>query len=166
MPVYLLNHSIFYISHYKAWSAALTFGPVRRPGTSKTKTTAPRLPAGASVLSSMSIPTASSAAGGTISSTAVVFAPPSLVDNTTVDVLAGSTNVQHGHQNLSTTSTTTPQTQGWGRKVKPPSMVLDDDVNGLKKTLQPRKNQNKKGKNKKVSPLTHSGYLLMALHSL
>jgi splicing factor 45 len=106
----------------------------------------------------MSIPTASSAAGGTISSTAVVFAPPSLVDNTTVEVLAGSTNVQHGHQNSSTTSTTTPQTQGWGRKVKPPSMVLDDDVNGFKKTLQPRKNQNKKGRNKKVSPLTHSVY--------
>jgi len=96
----------------------------------------------------MAIPALPGTQTGTISSTAVVFAPPSLID-TTPDSVAISTNAQH-EQSLAATSS---QTQGWGKKVKPPSMVLDEDVNGYKKSQPQRKNPNKKGKNKKVSIL-------------
>jgi len=136
--------------HKKAWSAALAFGPVRRHPGNKSKLNAPRLPAGASVLSSVSIPATAGAVisntGATISSTAVIFAPPSLVD-TSATATAGSDGQQEQQRQESAGSA--PQTQGWGKKIKPPSMVLDDDVNGFKKT-QHKKNTNKKGKNKKV----------------
>jgi splicing factor 45 len=99
------------------------------------------------VLSSVAIP----AIPGMISSTAVVFAPPSLID-TTAECPAVSANVQV-EQNVPASNSTGSQTQGWGRKVKPPSMILDDDVNGFKKSQPQRKNPNKKGKNKKVSIL-------------
>jgi splicing factor 45 len=82
---------------------------------------------------------------GIISSTAVVFAPPSLID-TTAESSAVSINVQNEQA-------TSSQTQGWGKKVKPPSMILNEDVNGFKKSQPQRKNPNKKGKNKKVSIL-------------
>lgn len=136
----------------KAWSAALAFAPVRRTA-NKPKPAAPRLPAGASVLSSVAIPAIPGTQTGTISSTAVVFAPPSLID-TTAESSAVSANV-HVDQNLPASNPTGSQTQGWGKKVKPPSMVLDEDVNGFKKSQPQRKNPNKKGKNKKVSiPIT------------
>lgn len=109
-----------------AWSAALAFAPVRRNPANKTKPTVPRLPAGASVLPS--------AAG--LSSTAVVFAPPALVD---------TSNPPPKEE---------PTTQGWGRKVKPPSMILDEDINGFKSTQKkkPGKGKGKKNKNAPIIP--------------
>lgn len=108
----------------KAWSASLAFAPIRRNQAQKAKPSAPRLPAGATVLSP----------SPGLSSTAVVFAPPALVD-------ANPSTPQHD---------STPTTQGWGRKVKPPSMVLDEDINGFKNT---QKKKAGKGKGKKVSVL-------------
>lgn len=122
---------MFRISVYQGWSAALAFAPIRRPQGQKSKQAAPRLPVGASVLSTTTIP-----AG--ISSTAIIFAPPSLVDTSTI------------------ASITEPQAQpaqSWGKKLKPPSMILDEDVNGFKSN---QKRKPGKGKGKKVS---HSKFI-------
>jgi splicing factor 45 len=62
----------------------------------------------------------------------VVFAPPVLND-------AASTVPPPEIQSA---------TQSWGRKVKPPSMVLDEDINGFKGT---QKKKHGKGKGKKVN---------------
>jgi splicing factor 45 len=59
----------------------------------------------------------------------VISAPPTLVE-------------------LPKAATQEYQSQGWGKKVKPPSMILDEDVNGFK-TSQ-KKNRAGKGKGKKV----------------
>jgi hypothetical protein len=123
----------------KAWSAALAFAPVRRNNAQKAKPAAARLPAGASVLSS----TGASAA---LSSTAVVFAAPVLIDTTQSSTSSTATK---NKEDPSTAPSAT--TQGWGRKVKPPSMILDEDVNGFKAGNQGnKKNKTGKGKNKKV----------------
>ncbi|TFK42633.1 hypothetical protein BDQ12DRAFT_676530 [Crucibulum laeve] len=95
----------------------------------KSKPAAPRLPVGAAVLTSAPI----SAAG--LSSTAVVFAPPALVEPSNPAPAQDS-----------------QATQGWGRKVKPPSMVLDEDVNGYKATHK-RKPGKGKGRKNKNAPL-------------
>jgi splicing factor 45 len=62
-----------------------------------------------------------------VSSTAVVFAPPALVE----------------------TSKDLAPEPGWGKKVKPPSMVLDEDVNGYK-AHNKKKGAGGKGKGRKV----------------
>ena len=76
-----------------------------------------------------------------ISATAVVAAPPTLVD---VSALPEPTQAGHGSGSS--------LKSGWGKKVKPPSMVLDDDINGF------RGNPKRKGgggkKNKKVRIIT------------
>ncbi|KAI0373276.1 hypothetical protein BV20DRAFT_1119323 [Pilatotrama ljubarskyi] len=99
------------------WSAALAFAPTRRQAL-KAKPAAPRLPVGASVTIAQAA-VVGPAATSTISSTAVVFAPPSLVETPASKPEEPAAQPQ-------------PQSQGWGRKVKPPSMILDDDVNGFK----------------------------------
>ncbi|KAF5365689.1 hypothetical protein D9758_003207 [Tetrapyrgos nigripes] len=103
------------------WSAALAFAPIRRSNQNKSKPSAPRLPVGASVTAS-------------VSSTAVVFAPPALVETTS-------------KEEVPPPEEPAPATQGWGKKVKPPSMVLDDDVNGFKASQ--RRGKVGKGKNSK-----------------
>ncbi|KAH9948110.1 hypothetical protein B0H21DRAFT_735418 [Amylocystis lapponica] len=115
------------------WSASLAFAPIRRNPAQKTKPTAVRLPVGAAVTTA---PTSTSSASASISSTAVVFAPPSLVQPPVQPTeVPGQT-----------------QGQGWGKKVKPPSMVLDEDVNGFKSQRGGRKG-GKKGKKNKNAPI-------------
>lgn len=111
------------------WSASLAFAPVRRNPVQKSKPII-RLPANASV---------AAATGGppTISSTAVVFAPPSLVVEQPQTAELAMLEV-HG------------ATQGWGKKVKPPSMVLDEDVNGFKSQQKGGKKSGGGKKHKKV----------------
>ncbi|CAA7271748.1 unnamed protein product [Cyclocybe aegerita] len=124
-----------------AWSAALAFAPMRRPQAQKAKTvaaaTTPRLPAGASILSTLP---GSTPAAVALSSTAVVFAPPALVD---------TSNPPAAQETQAAT------TQGWGRKVKPPSMILEEDVNGFqnKQRKKPGKGKSKKNKNAPVVPI-------------
>ncbi|KAJ7740688.1 hypothetical protein DFH07DRAFT_64161 [Mycena maculata] len=98
------------------WSASLAFAPVRR---NVPKSAAPRLPVGAALTTTH--------ASAVVSSTAVVFAPPALVEPPK-DVAPDS---------------------GWGKKVKPPSMVLDEDVNGFKASHNKRKGAPGKGKGRK-----------------
>ncbi|KAJ7219198.1 hypothetical protein GGX14DRAFT_435051, partial [Mycena pura] len=109
------------------WSAALAFAPTRRAALQKAKPAVPRLPVGASLTSVSS--------SSVVSSTAVVFAPPALVE-TTKDPAAEP---------------------GWGKKVKPPSMVLDEDVNGYKSSQNKRKvgagGKGRGKKNKNVIPI-------------
>ncbi|KAG6832369.1 hypothetical protein H0H92_002637 [Tricholoma furcatifolium] len=114
------------------WSASLAFAPVRRNVANKAKATPARLPAGAAVTSTTTKPAASS-----LSSTAVVFAPPVLVEPPKP---ADEPEQQPQPQ------------QGWGKKVKPPSMVLDEDVNGFKASHNKRKGKGK-GKKNRMAPV-------------
>ncbi|KAJ7685108.1 hypothetical protein DFH06DRAFT_1463219 [Mycena polygramma] len=99
------------------WSASLAFAPVRRSAAQKAKPAVPRLPVGAA-LTSIATP-------AIVSSTAVVFAPPALVEPPKDAV---------------------PE-PGWGKKVKPPSMVLDEDVNGYKASHNKKKGKGRKNRN-------------------
>ncbi|KAF5381097.1 hypothetical protein D9615_003908 [Tricholomella constricta] len=111
------------------WSASLAFAPVRRVQGQKSKPALARLPVGAAVTSSGPI----LAAG--LSSTAVVFAPPALVEPP-----------------MAAPQDTPQPQQGWGKKVKPPSMVLDEDVNGFKASHNKKKGKGR-GKKNKNAPL-------------
>lgn len=101
----------------------MAFAPVRRNQAQKAKPAAARLPVGAAVTSAPQ-PTSHNA---TISATATIFAPPSLAEPTN-------------------RADPEPQNQGWGKKVKPPSMILDEDVNGYKATHKKKAGGGKKGK--------------------
>ncbi|KAF9264822.1 hypothetical protein L218DRAFT_972416 [Marasmius fiardii PR-910] len=123
------------------WSAALAFAPVRRNQGQKSKHAAPRLPVGVSLTTA---PGNAASSTTTLSSTAIVFAPPTSVEPSDSDTMSTSATVteephhKHGH--------------GWGKKVKPPSMVLDEDVNGFKAS-QKRKVGKGRGKKNKNAPV-------------
>lgn len=106
----------------------MAFAPTRRTNP-KAKPVQPRLPVG--ILATTGIIPSSS----TISATAVIFAPPVLADPT---------------PQLAAAPVATSQ-DGWSKKVKPPSMVLDDDINGFRGTKGGgRAGGGKRGKGKKV----------------
>ncbi|TCD65354.1 hypothetical protein EIP91_002752 [Steccherinum ochraceum] len=77
------------------------------------------------------------APAATISSTAVVFAPPTTIEEPPVSTAAESS---------------APATQGWGKKVKPPSMILDEDINGFNAKRGGKKAGGKKNKKNKHAP--------------
>lgn len=110
------------------WSAALAFAPIRRGTKAKPKPTGglPRaLPAGAQIT------------GVSMSATAVIAAEPVL-------------NVpEPGKPNEADEP---PTGLGWAKKIKPPSMVLDDDVNGFKINRKKNNAGSGKRKGKKARP--------------
>ncbi|KAH9180256.1 hypothetical protein EDB89DRAFT_1840916 [Lactarius sanguifluus] len=117
------------------WSASLAFAPVKR------KTKPPTKPPNVATLAAFS------QVGATIppvlSATAVVSAPPSLVDLSKPVVLEPSSGVGPGPGHKA----------GWGKKVKPPSMVLDEDVNGFRGNTKRKGGGRKNKKNKNVQQL-------------
>ncbi|KAI0032328.1 hypothetical protein K488DRAFT_78528 [Vararia minispora EC-137] len=94
-----------------AWSAALAFAPVKKK--SKAAPLKPAL-AAFSTVGTVNAPPV-------LSATAVVAAPPTLIERPKEEE-----KVQE------------VQKTGWGKKVKPPSMVLDEDVNGYKASRKRR----------------------------
>ncbi|KAL5529000.1 hypothetical protein ACEPAG_4974 [Sanghuangporus baumii] len=117
------------------WSAALAFAPVRRGGKAKPKPTinVPRtLPAGAQLSET------------SVSATAVVVAEPVL-------------NIPEPEKAKVPEEPNDASGLGWGKKIKPPSMVLDEDVNGFKANRKKNnagagKRKNKKNKNAPIVP--------------
>ncbi|KAF8590475.1 hypothetical protein K439DRAFT_1651147 [Ramaria rubella] len=104
------------------WSAALAFAPVRRNAAQKAKL-APRLPVGAAVATTLS---------PGLSATATISAPPTLIQQPNAQSQASESK------------------SGWGKNIKPPSMVLDEDVNGFRSNKSKSKRNEKKNKHKKA----------------
>ena len=76
------------------------------------------------------------------------MAPPVLVQpNEGKSEETGTSNAPHDQKPQGAT--------GWTKKIKPPSMVLDEDVNGFKKLVKPKAGQGKKRKGKKVTLYLH-----------
>ncbi|THH06207.1 hypothetical protein EW145_g4237 [Phellinidium pouzarii] len=112
------------------WSAALAFAPVRRGGKAKGKSAGPlprALPIGAQI-EQAPFPALA------FDSTASVWAPPVLHTTKHEDSTKPAVSTQ-------------PTGLGWGKKIKPPSMVLDEDVNGF--NAGRKKNKNTGGGKKK-----------------
>jgi splicing factor 45 len=86
--------------------------------------------------------------GATISAAAVVFATPQMKDEA----------------NSAIETEPTRATQSWGKKVKPPAMVLDEDVNGFQSRGKSGRSKgagaggNSKRKGKKVWRVTNAHY--------
>ena len=132
------------ISIQKGWSAALAFAPVRRNPAQKAKPAAPRIPVGASVLGTVATSTAATIEApfvplvSTALSTATISAAPVLISQ------QGTEDVKEKEPEGDRIA------QGWMKKIKPPSMVLDEDVNGFKdRKKRPGGGGGEKGKGKK-----------------
>jgi splicing factor 45 len=54
-----------------------------------------------------------------------------------------------------TSGPTPSHKSGWGKKVKPPSMVLDDDVNGFRGNTKRKSGGGKKNKKVRIVTLSH-----------
>ncbi|KAH9048230.1 hypothetical protein EDB84DRAFT_1457952 [Lactarius hengduanensis] len=120
------------------WSASLAFAPVKRKTKPSTK------PPNVATLAAFSQVGATSTLPPVLSATAVVSAPPSLVDLSKPVVLEPSSGVGPGPGHKA----------GWGKKVKPPSMVLDEDVNGFRGNTKRKGGGGRKNKkNKNVQQL-------------
>ncbi|EJD46084.1 hypothetical protein AURDEDRAFT_184426 [Auricularia subglabra TFB-10046 SS5] len=87
-----------------------------------------------------------------ISVTATVIAPPVLVEETNAKATAAETTGGWGKKikppSMILDVVAGSGTGGWGKKVKPPSMILDDDVNGFRASVGGGPSK-KKGKKKK-----------------
>ncbi|KAG8919790.1 hypothetical protein FRC02_001374, partial [Tulasnella sp. 418] len=124
------------------WSAALAFAPTRRT-LPKAKTTA----SATKLTGAGLIPPAFVSPSATISASAVIYAPPELV------------TTEQPQASTSSESTTQPPTDRWAKKIQPPSMVLDDDVNGFRNNKGGRGGGpgtgggKKKGKKAKQAPV-------------
>ncbi|KAH9955617.1 hypothetical protein BC827DRAFT_1236093 [Russula dissimulans] len=119
------------------WSASLAFAPVKR----KSKPSANKPPNVAALAAFSQVGTIS-APPTTISATAVVAAPPTLVDVSTSAIPDSTSIPGPGSSHKS----------GWGKKVKPPSMVLDDDINGFRGNTKRKTGAGKKSKKNKNVP--------------
>ncbi|TDL27620.1 hypothetical protein BD410DRAFT_876054, partial [Rickenella mellea] len=127
----------------EGWSSSLAFAPIRRPPQQKAKIATPRIPLGASVATVANVSNVAGIAGMTLpaalmSSTAVVAAPATLIEPEKLK--------EQEKADAAATS------QGWAKKIKPPSMVLDEDVNGFKGNRK-KKTGGKKGKKNKNAPV-------------
>ncbi|KZT28676.1 hypothetical protein NEOLEDRAFT_1128844 [Neolentinus lepideus HHB14362 ss-1] len=123
------------------WSAALAFAPIRRKPAQKPKPVVPVSLGAFAMDAPNSTPTPTSAATtSSLSVTAIVSAPPQLMD------VSPAPEGEH-----------TKQTQGWGKKIKPPSMILDEDINGFKAAHRGKGGggggKRKGKKNKNVAPV-------------
>ncbi|KAH7910659.1 hypothetical protein BJ138DRAFT_1126694 [Hygrophoropsis aurantiaca] len=103
------------------WSAALAFAPIRRSAP-KPKPGAVRLPVGA-----VTTPAAGPIPAASLSTTATIFAPPQLVVSE-----AEQPQQPKEDESAQPKEGGWRKKEGWGKKVKPPSMILDEDVNGYK----------------------------------
>ncbi|QRW15062.1 DNA-damage-repair/toleration protein [Ceratobasidium sp. AG-Ba] len=115
------------------WSAALSFAPTRRK--------APAAQSRPTFAGFTTTTIASTASAATVSSSAVIFAPPVSLQPPKPDVKPE-------------TSDNNNNATGWGKKIKAPSMVLDEDVNGFRAAGGKRKGggSRKKGKNAANAP--------------
>ncbi|KAL5533363.1 hypothetical protein ACEPAF_5139 [Sanghuangporus sanghuang] len=119
------------------WSAALAFAPVRRGGKAKPKP-AINIP--------RALPVGAQFSETSVSATAVVVAEPVLNIPEPEKEKAKETEEPNEATGL-----------GWGKKIKPPSMVLDEDVNGFKANRKKNnagsgKRKGKKNKNAAIVP--------------
>ncbi|KAG9019595.1 hypothetical protein FRB90_000059 [Tulasnella sp. 427] len=119
------------------WSAALAFAPVRRLPAKKPTAPAARIP-----------PVAVALASASISSTAIISAPPILVNPTQ----PSSTNTFSERNPSEPAESKSETSKGWGKKMKPPAMVLDDNVNGFRGAKGKVGGGKKKGKKAKLQP--------------
>ncbi|TFY68335.1 hypothetical protein EVG20_g3597 [Dentipellis fragilis] len=111
------------------WSAALAFAPVKK----KAKPATGARPPPPAIFSQIGVVSAPPV----LSSTAVVAAPPTLIEQPKPVPAQDASS----------------QKTGWGKKVKPPSMILDEDVNDFKASGKRRGGGGKRKKNKNIQQL-------------